>query len=413
MHFLLVYTFAMRGFVALLLLGAVFCAQAQNGFTESEVRAVLRHGPWPPPLKADPSNRLSGQADAIAFGRRLFFEPRLSGPGSVLCATCHAPGKAFQDGKPRAFGLAQVDRNTPTLLNVRFSRWFGWDGGHDSLWSQSVRPLLESREMAATPAHIKQVVSKLFLTDYRGVFHEEPADAQTVLVNVGKALAAYQETLISGRTPFDAFRDLLAADAAGKSGYPLAAQRGLKVFVGKALAAYQETLVTGRTPFDEFRDALAKTPQKKTNYPLAAQRGLKVFVGKGNCASCHSGPSFTSGGFAYGVTAFTASTGHDDGGRADGIRKLRGDPLNLLGKYNDDPSRSTADATRRAEPQKNDFGAFRVPSLRNAAETAPYMHDGSLPTLREAVRHAADGLSLTESEAADLVAFLETLSPKP
>jgi cytochrome c peroxidase len=366
MHFLLVYTFAMRGFVALLLLGAVFCAQAQNGFTESEVRAVLRHGPWPPPLKADPSNRLSGQADAIAFGRRLFFEPRLSGPGSVLCATCHAPGKAFQDGKPRAFGLAQVDRNTPTLLNVRFSRWFGWDGGHDSLWSQSVRPLLESREMAATPAHIKQVVSKLFLTDYRGVFHEEPADAQTVLVNVGKALAAYQETLISGRTPFDAFRDLLAADAAGKSGYP-----------------------------------------------LAAQRGLKVFVGKGHCASCHSGPSFTSGGFANGVTAFTASTGHDDGGRADGIRKLRSDPLNLLGKYNDDPSRSTADATRRAEPQKNDFGAFRVPSLRNAAETAPYMHDGSLPTLREAVRHAADGLSLTESEAADLVAFLETLSPKP
>jgi cytochrome c peroxidase len=317
-------------------------------------------------VKPDPSNRVSGKPEAIAFGRRLFFEPRLSGPGSVLCATCHAPAKAFQDGKPRAFGLAQVDRNTPTLLNARFSRWFGWDGGHDSLWSQSVRPLLEAKEMAATPAHLKQVVDKLFLADYKAVFREEPGDAETVLVNVGKALAAYQETL-----------------------------------------------VTGRTAFDEFRDALAKNSGGKSHYPVAAQRGLKVFVGKGNCASCHSGPSFTSGGFAYGVTAFTASTGHDDGGRADGIRKLRSDPLNLLGKYNDDPSRSTADATRRAEPQKSDFGAFRVPSLRNAADTAPYMHDGSLPTLREAVRHAADGLSLTDSETADLVAFLESLSEQP
>jgi len=356
----------MRGLVALLLAGGAFCAQAQDGFTESETRAILRHGPWPPPLKADPSNRLSGKADAIAFGRRLFFEPRLSGPGSVLCATCHAPAKAFQDGKPRAFGLAQVDRNTPTLLNVRFSRWFGWDGGHDSLWSQSVRPLLEAREMAATPAHLKQVVNKLFLADYRTVFREEPADAETVLVNVGKALAAYQETLISGRTPFDRFRDALAADAA-----------------------------------------------RNSSYAVAAQRGLKVFVGKGRCASCHSGPAFTSGGFAYGVSAFTASTAKDDGGRADGIRKLRGDPLNLLGKYNDDPSRSTAEGTRRAEPRKSDFGEFRVPSLRNAADTAPYMHDGSVPTLREAVRHAADGLSLSESEAADLVAFLESLSDQP
>jgi len=356
----------MRGFVALLLLGGVFCVQAQGNFTESETQAILRHGPWPPPAKPDPSNRVSGKPEAIAFGRRLFFEPRLSGPGSVLCATCHAPGKAFQDAKPRAFGLAQVDRNTPTLFNVRFSRWFGWDGGHDSLWSQSVRPLLEAREMAASPAHVKQIVSKLFLDDYRTVFHEEPGDAEGVLVNVGKALAAYQETLISGRTPFDEFRDALAADDAGRS-----------------------------------------------SYPVAAQRGLKVFVGKGRCASCHSGPSFTSGGFANGVSAFTASAGKDDGGRAEGIRKLRGDPLNLLGKYNDDRSRSTAEGTRRAEPRPNDFGEFRVPSLRNAADTAPYMHDGGLPTLREAVRHAADGLSLTESEAADLVAFLESLSEQP
>ena len=84
-------------------------------FSKAEIARILQHGPWPPALQPDPGNRVSGKPAAIAFGEKLFFEPRLSGSGSVLCATCHAPFRHFQDARPRAFGLAEVDRNTPTL----------------------------------------------------------------------------------------------------------------------------------------------------------------------------------------------------------------------------------------------------------------------------------------------------------
>ena len=347
-------------------------------FSERERAAILQHGPWPPPFKRDPSNRVSGDPAAVALGERLFFEPRLSGPGSVLCATCHAPGRAFQDGRPRAFGLAPVDRNTPSILNVRYGRWYGWDGGHDSLWSQSIRPLLDTKEMDASPAHVSRVVNKLYSKEYTSVFREEPKDPESVLVNVGKALAAFQETL-----------------------------------------------VTGRTPFDEFRDALEANTTN--NYPVAAQRGLRIFVGKGNCSTCHFGPQFTNGEFADTGIPFFVERGRVDGGRSAGIKKLKDDAFNLLGKYNDDPSRANAIGTRHVEAQHKNFGEFRVPGLRSVAETAPYMHNGSLATLRDVVKHYSelneerlhqDGerilkpLRLSPQEAEDLVSFLETLSPR-
>ncbi|HEX5769139.1 MAG TPA: cytochrome-c peroxidase, partial [Burkholderiales bacterium] len=201
-------------------------------FSEEEKRKILSHGPWPPPARNDPSNRVSGKREAIAFGEKLFFEPRLSGTGSVLCATCHVPFRAFQDSRPRGFGLAEVERNTPSLFNTRFHRWYGWDGAHDSLWSQSVRPLLDAREMNASAAHVAGVVRKLFSKEYEAAFARPvPGEDEAVFVDVGKALAAFQETLVSGRTAFDDFRDALAA---GKdSSYPEPAKRGLRLFVGK------------------------------------------------------------------------------------------------------------------------------------------------------------------------------------
>ena len=87
-----------------------------GGYEDPVLRRM--HGPWPPPLKPDPSNRVSGQPEAIALGEKLFFEPRLSGTGSVLCATCHAPFRHFQDARSRAFGLQLVERNTPTVVNA-------------------------------------------------------------------------------------------------------------------------------------------------------------------------------------------------------------------------------------------------------------------------------------------------------
>ena len=182
---------------------------------------------------------------------------------------------------------------------------------------------------------------------------------------------------------------------------------------GKALAAYQETLVSGRTPFDEFRDALQKNDAEgMRRYPIAAQRGLALFVGKGNCSSCHFGPHFSNGEFADAGIRDSIGRGRVDRGRQEGIRKLKSDPYNLLGRFNDDPTRGNATGTKHVELQQRNFGEFRVPGLRNVALTAPYMHNGSIATLREVLEHYSvlRRLNLTPRESEDLVVFLQSLT---
>jgi cytochrome c peroxidase len=342
-------------------------------FSNEEKQKILAHGPWPPAPRRDPSNRVSGKPEAIALGERLFFEPRLSGTGSVLCATCHVPFRRFQDARQRGFGLEEGDRNTPSLMNVGRYRWYGWDGAQDSLWAQSIRPLLDPKEMRASPSHIAKVLRTLFGAEYEKAF---------------------------GRTP--------PAD-----------DEELMVDAGKALAAYQETLVTKRTPFDDFRDGLS------TDYPLAAQRGLQIFAGKGNCSVCHFGPQFTNGEFADTGIPHLAGKGRVDPGRYEGIKKVKSSPYNLLGRFNDDATRANAVGTQHVDLQHRNFGEFRVPGLRNVALTAPYMHNGSLASLRDVVKHYSDinedrlhtdgekvlrKLNLSPEEINDLVAFLESLS---
>ncbi len=311
----------------------------------------------------------------------LFFEPRLSKNGAVACATCHVPALDFSDGKSRGRGFAPLDRNTPSVLNAGLHRWFGWDGAQDNLWAQSVRPLLDRREMGASPEHVAGLLR---------------SDAQ-----------------------------LARGYAAAFGAPPGADDESLTVDAGKALAAYQETLVSARTPFDAFRDALARGDRRAAaRYPPDAQRGLRIFIGRGNCAVCHFGPNFTNGEFGdVGIPYFLAP-GVVDEGRYGGIRKLRASRLNLLGPYNDDARRATATGTRHVVQDQRNWGEFRVPSLRNLARTAPYMHNGRLATLRDVVHHYSelneerlhrDGerilrpLRLEPQEAADLLAFLQSL----
>ena len=293
----------MRTAAALALLSFAIGASAQLEFTAPEKARLLAHGPWPPPA------RVSANAQAIAFGERLFYEPRLSGSGSVLCASCHVPYRHFQDGRTKAFGLTETERNTPTLVNVGFYRAFGWDGTRASLAAQSIRPLLEAREMRSSAAHVAALVRARYAADYERAFGAEvPSDDERVLTQVGEALAAFQQTLVSGRTPFD-----------------------------------------------EFRDALARGDERAAaRYPLAAQRGAGLFVGKAGCSACHAGAHFA----------------------------------------------------RELKPAQ---GEFRVPSLRNVALTAPYMHDGSAGTLKEVLRRHAPS-DLTSQERDELLAFLGTLT---
>src|SRR5512132_2091160 len=96
---------------ALLPVAAV--ATDDAAFTESEVRAILAHGPWPAPATQDPSNRVSGNRAAIEFGERLFFDVRLSATGKFACVTCHVPERNWTDNRTRGAAAADVDRNTP------------------------------------------------------------------------------------------------------------------------------------------------------------------------------------------------------------------------------------------------------------------------------------------------------------
>ncbi|MXY38349.1 MAG: hypothetical protein F4160_20080 [Rhodospirillaceae bacterium] len=380
------FAVAYRILLLLILLALAFAAlpAGASDFTAGERRKILRHGPWPLSAVPDPSNRVSGKPAAIALGKALFFETRLSLSGAISCATCHRPDAGWTDGLARSRGHEAVDRNALSLFNLRFNRWFGWDGAQDTLWAQNLRPLLDRREMGVGAAGAARLVraDRQLACGYRQAFGEAPgADDERVFVDLGKAMAAFLETLVTGRTPFDDFRDALARnDAAGRA-----------------------------------------------RYPAAAKRGLRLFVGRGNCAFCHFGPAFTNGEFADAGVPHFAGPGRADPGRFGGIRKLRKSPYTLLGRFNDDPARTTAVKTRHVRLAHSNFGEFRVPGLRNAALTAPYMHAGSLETLADVVRHYstldeerlhAGGerilrrLDLSAQEQADLVAFLETLTER-
>jgi cytochrome c peroxidase len=368
---------------------ALGTAAAETGildWSEDERSTILSPGPGPPAPARDASNRVSGRHEAIAFGRALFFDRGLSANGEVACASCHDPARGWADGRRASIGLAAVDRNAPGLANVRLQRWFAWDGGSDTLWAQSLRAILDPRELGMSAESVARHVrtAPALACGYARAFDAPPGDdPERVLVDVAKALAAFQETLASARTAFDDFRDALA------NGDRAAAAR----------------------------------------YPLVAQRGLRIFVGRGNCHLCHHGPNFTNGEFADIGIAFFVRPGEVDPGRHGGIKRLKESRYALTGRFNDDPVGAPPLATERVMLAHRNFGEFRVPSLRELGRTAPYMHAGSHATLRDVVRHYseldeerlhADGerilrpLRLAEREIDDLVAFLETLTaPQP
>ncbi len=367
-------------------------------FSADERRRIGQHGPWPPPPAGDAGNALAGNAAAVALGQRLFFDARLSADGRLACASCHLPGQAFSDGQPRSPGRpapgqtetgahSPLDRNAPSLWNAVHQRWYGWDGAFDSLWSQALHPLMARREMAADTAHL----ARLIATD---------ADLS----------CRWQQAVGSGN----------------RGNAP---DERVAVEVAKALGAFVGTLVSGRTPFDDFRDALARNDLRSAaRYPLAAQRGLRLFVGRGGCSTCHVGPLFSNGEFGDIGLPFFVRPGVVDPGRHGGITALRASPYNLLGQWADVTAPGGVDAaqkTRFVDQQQRNFGEFKVPSLRNVAATAPYMHNGQLATLDAVLNHYstldldrlhADGeqilqaLHLSRDEHTDLLAFLTSLS---
>ncbi len=349
--------------------------------TEDEIEQTLSFGPWPPSFQSDPSNRFSKDATAIKLGQALFNDPVLSVDGAFSCASCHDPDQAFTTPEARALGRDLLNRNTPSLRNLAGLRWYGWGGKSDNLWAASLHPIIEEQEMAHSAESLKIAISEsTYIDDFEAIFgHLQDQSPELFLVNTAKALSAYLESLATDRTIFDDFRDAL-----------------------------------------ERRDVAAAK-----EYPEAAQRGLQLFLGRGKCVFCHNGPRFSNNEFHDAGVPYFLNETEVDQGRFGGLNILLSSPYTLDSDWNDDPEKKGAWAVRNVRRSHSDFGTFRTPSLRGVAETAPYMHDGSLDDLKSVIRHYskidterlhADGeailseLNLSEQEIADLVAFLVTLS---
>ncbi|WP_207281677.1 cytochrome-c peroxidase [Pseudomonas sp. FW300-N2F2] len=305
----------------------------------------------------------------IELGKKLFFDKGLSADGTISCASCHSPERGFIDGLPRAQGIHGElgTRNTPTLVNAIFSDTQFWDGRRDSLESQAMDPLLNPIEHG--------------MIDEAQLVHIIRQDSQYVAV-FEKVFAASPETLTA-------------------------------THVAQAIAAYERTLTAGNSPFDRYRYGY-----EKTALAADALRGLELFRGRAQCGQCHvigetsalfSDQQFHALGVGFRHLA--------DRLAPEAIRFSKLTATERQSLVQSDPA--LAELGRFSVTLNPvDLGRFRTPSLRNVAETAPYMHDGSVATLEEAVDlevyyrsiQASRPLILTPTEKNDLVAFLKALT---
>lgn len=398
--------------VAALALAVSTPSQAANetAFTDAEraaVRALAVSPGHTPPEASEPA-----LAD---FGKRLFFDRRLSGDGRFSCASCHQPDRAFTDGLALPEAVGRGTRNTPTLINVADNPWFQWDGAADSLWSQMLLVVENPRELANDRLNLAHTLYRN--GDLRAAYQRRFGPLPPL--SEGERFPAQGSPHAAPDSPGGrAWRRMAPVDQE--------AVNRVMANLGVALAAWQRRLIRYDAPFDRFAAALAEDPDPPTNeaFPAAARRGLKLFVGEAQCTLCHSGPDFSNQAF-HNLGLPVAD--HRDTGREHGLRRLTASPFNAAGPYagGDDD----AERLRFLPPPESLRGAFKTPSLRNVARTAPYFHDGRFATLEEAVRFylaPPEGETLGEREAtldlipdlsdrqvADLVAFLKTLDSAP
>jgi cytochrome c peroxidase len=385
----------------------------RKAWTDSEraVLETLRLGARrdPPP---DPGNRAGDDPAAAALGKGLFGDPALSRDGRVACQTCHEPARAFTDGQPRSIGLAALRRNAPSLLDVAYQRWLFWDGRADSLWSQALDPLEQPEEMGGSrTAIVHRVAADTRLAQlYRDAFGPLPEIAwQRVRLDAGPNGDA------SARAAWTALPESERADLT-------------RAFanLGKALAAYERTLRSGPSRFDAYADAVLDGREREAEHLLDAREvsGLELFIsGRSGCLSCHHGPLFTDGQF-HNIGTGEIGTPSEDLGRARGRQLARSSEFNCASPLRDEPA--GADCGREsgfgAEVVALQRGAFRTPGLRNLSATAPYLHDGRFATLEQVLafyRHPPDKaavahelpreLDLSDRDLADIARFLHTL----
>src|SRR5262249_22964749 len=139
------------------------------------------------------------------LGRRLFSDPILSGDGTISCASCHIPARGFAGSDAVAAGIRgqKNRRNAPTLLNIAYSAAFFWDGRTATLEEQALQPIADPREMASSPdeAVIRLRADASYVAQFRAAFGDE-----VTTLNLARALASFERTLLSGDSAVDRFR---------------------------------------------------------------------------------------------------------------------------------------------------------------------------------------------------------------
>lgn len=369
--------------ICLLALGSLClssCEFAPKPWTDDEV-AILK-SLWLeslPDLPPDPSNAVADDPRAAEFGRQLFFDMRLSINGAVSCATCHQPERHFTDGLLKGVGVGTSKRNTPSIVGTAYSPWLYWDGRKDSQWSQALSPLEDPDEHGSNRLSIIATVveDKNYWRMYESLFGEA-SGVDTMFSNIGKAIAAFERTIMPTTSRFDEYVAAVVAE-------DRAAQRKL----------YAD---------DEIR-------------------GLRLFIGEANCTQCHNGPLLTNNEFHNtGVINFPGEV--PDKGRVVGVREVLEDKFNCAGPHNDDNDRRCPELVF-ARTGGELIGTFKTPSLRNLEGTEPYGHKGQLATLTDVLQHynkapdamighnEAKPLGLNASEIRQLEAFLRTLAAPP
>lgn len=297
----------------------------------------------------------------VELGKQLYFDPRVSLDGTVSCATCHNPVKGWTDSLPTSTGIdGQVGgRNAPTVINTVYGKTMFWDGRAPSLEGQAQGPVQNPIEMGKQT--YKEIIDRLrAIPGYREQF-QKVFGTDVTLDGFAKAVASFERVAsLSGNSAYDKYN-------AGEVGAMSESQKRGMILFGLRLS-----------PDDEFK--------------------TDVVLKKAECTSCHAGFNFTDEQFHNLGVGFDESTGKF----AD------------LGRFVIEPVGGKNPAS---------VGAFKTPTVRDAAKTGPYMHDGSLKTLEEVMDHYDKGgtpnpsldkdmkkLKLTAQEKADVVEFMKALN---
>jgi cytochrome c peroxidase len=380
-------TFALVAALAGLTIGAAADdpAQAASEWTPAELEILrslsLASLPKPPP---DPTNAYADDPRAADFGHRLFFDTRLSATGTVACVSCHQPRLTFTDGRNVSVGVGVTARNAPTIVGAAYNIWFFWDGRRDSQWSQALTSIENPLE------------------------HNMPRERAIEILRSNSDLAR-DYTAIFGALPEPGDREGINRAFAN---------------IGKAIAAYERHIRPGPAKFDRYVDAVlaGREPAPQDHLTLDERQGLHVFITDqmGRCLRCHNGPLFTNQHF-HNIGVVEPERHEREQGRMAGVEIARADEFNCTSRYSD----ARPGDCRELEFARRDSaelrGAFKVPTLRNLAKTAPYMHVGSIATLEDVMWHyrtqpiarvgdsELENFTITATEFTQLEAFLRTL----